>query len=42
MKLRKEELKASGIEAKSIPKSLATSIAMLFGEEKYPRDKIND
>lgn len=42
VKLKKQKLKELGIEARQIPKSLATTLAIIFSEEKYPKNKIED
>ncbi|EAS02369.2 ERCC4 domain protein (macronuclear) [Tetrahymena thermophila SB210] len=41
-KYNKNQLKAQGMDARVISKSLATSIAILFGEDKYPKEKLED
>ncbi|KAL4439168.1 hypothetical protein ABPG74_008943 [Tetrahymena malaccensis] len=41
-KYNKNQLKAQGMDARVISKSLATSIAILFGEDKYPKEKLDD
>lgn len=35
-------MKELGVEAKIIPKNLATTLAVLFGEEVYPKMKVDD
>ncbi|KAL4489374.1 hypothetical protein ABPG72_002670 [Tetrahymena utriculariae] len=41
-KYNKNQLKSQGMDVRVISKTLATSIAILFGEDKYPQEKLED